>query len=475
MKANPKLSSFSFLTRPAPLLGSLLICCAPSSLLAWGAMHGTITQGALDVLPAWQQELFAGQRSALINDYCMIPDNAQAPANKKLLGPFVVLPNGDIFSHLPFKNRDKNACQIKYYFDKVIETVQANDLDNAARWAGCLLHFLEDSGSPAHTMPGDNMMGLMKDLLPTPEALKNQPLHSLIEEGKLTINIAGYRPQLLGTTSEEAVMNLIERYNAMVRNARSQVIPILQGVYRDAQEEINAGQLRAATMDAQVVADALYSMLCIAKERFNPEETARLAVVDVSSLTPVEVIHQSYFPQHSFFTDPYFGFPVRDGILAGGKQKQTLVLNVAKDGNVSSQEFKHGLGLGTGRRVTYALPDKVYDQFDCMVGLHALLGKEGKVAFKVYADNMAVFDSGEMTGETPAKKVSLPVWGVKEIAIMTESRNTIRGHNYAVIAEPRLRKATDPQKLKLSKDAGIANRALRDAEEPKKVIPVKIE
>jgi len=37
-------------------------------------------------------------------------------------------------------------------------------------------------------------------------------------------------------------------------------------------------------MDAYVVADALYTMLCIAKGRFDPEDVARLAVVDVSSL-----------------------------------------------------------------------------------------------------------------------------------------------------------------------------------------------
>ena len=220
----------ALLSQAALLMTVLLITCTPSRLLAWGAMHGEITRGALDVLPAWQQELLADQRSALISVYCLIPDLAQAEANKKEFGALVVLPNGELFSHLPYKTRDKNAYQIKYYFDRVVETVRANDLNQAARWAGCLLHFLEDSGSPAHTMPGDNQMGLMKDLLPTPEAFQNRPLHGLIEEGKLSINIAGYQPQLLGTTSEEAIMNLIERYNTMVRNARSQVIPILQGV-----------------------------------------------------------------------------------------------------------------------------------------------------------------------------------------------------------------------------------------------------
>jgi hypothetical protein len=459
----------------ALLAVGILACCTPGRLLAWGAMHGTITRGALDVLPSWQQKLFAGQRNELIDTYCLIPDLAQADAHKKEFGPLVVLPNGEAFSHLPFKTRDKNVYQIKYYFDRVVEAVRADQLDQAARWAGCLLHFLEDSGSPAHTMPGDNQMGLMKDLLPTPEAFRNRPLHGLIEEGRLTVDISDYRPQLLGTTSGEAVMHLIERYDAMVRNARSQVMPILQGVYRGAQAEIDAGQLRAATMDAYVVADTLYTMLCIAKGRFDPKELAQLAIVDVSSLTPAEVIHQSYFPQHSYFSDPYFGFPVRDAILAEGKQKQSLLLGVATDGAVVSREFEHGLGLGTGCRVTYALSNRVYDRFDCRVGLHASLGKQGRVVFRVYADGKEVFESGEMTGESPAQQVRLPIWGVHELAIATQSRSKVRGHNYAVIAEPTLRKAVDPQKLQEAAESAIAEATPDKAVMPQPVSKVKVE
>jgi len=80
-----------------------------------------------------------------------------------------------------------------------------------------------------------------------------------------------------------------------------------------------------------------------------------------------------------------------------------------------------------------------------------------------------------MTGESPAQKVSLPVWGLQEISIVTESRNKTRGHNYAVIAEPTLRKATDPQKLEEVKNAMIAEPAPGKAEGPKTLNRVKIE
>jgi hypothetical protein len=273
---------------------------------------------------------------------------------------------------------------------------------------------------------------------------------------------------------DEAVMNLIERYNAMVRNARAQVVPILNGVYRNAQAEVDAGQLRAATVDAQVVADALYTILCIAKGRFDADEAARLALADLSALTPVEVIHQSYFPQHSFFSDPYYGFPLRDGILGLDKQKQPLVLNLARDGKLAPLQFEHGLGLGTGCRITYALPNQVYDKFECVVGLHASLGKEGHVLFRVLADGVPVFESGELTGESPAQAVALPIWGVQEIALVTESRSKTRGHNYAVIAEPTLHKTTDPQKLSERKPTVFPEPTLK-VDEARKLHPSRVE
>ena|ERR1019366_372758 len=59
-----------------------------------------------------------------------------------------------------------------------------------------------------------------------------------------------------------------------------------------------------------------------------------------------------------------------------------------------------------------------------------------KLAFRIYTDGRPVFYSGLMTGGDPAQHVSLPIYGVSEISIETESRNDKRGANYAVIAVP---------------------------------------
>ena len=429
--------------RAVLLVAGLLAILAPARLLAWGEMHARITEAAFDALPEWQRQIMAAQRTTLIEFDCMIPDLVRAPSNRKTLGRFAVLPNGDSFTHEPH-SRHHNVAQMLHYFEQAVQHIRASELDEASRYAGCLLHFLEDCGSPAHSIPGDNQHGLMKDLIPVPEAFRDLPLHGLIEGGSLKIDLTGYHPQLLGTTSGEAVSNLVERFNTMIRNARSQLIPILQGVFQNSQDGIDKGRLRAATMDAQVAADALYTIFSIAKDRFEAEDKARLESVDVSSLTPLEVISQSYFPQNTYFSNPYFGYPVRNGILEGGKQKQPLVLNVIENGKTNLQRFEQGVGLGTHSRLTYALPAKVYDRFECLVGLHALLGKGGSVSFRVYADGEAVFDSGMMTGEDPAKQVSLPVWRVDEISMDVQSQNATPGSNYAVIARPTLSKAKAP-------------------------------
>lgn len=420
--------------------GAILTATAPC-VYAWGkSIHSAITKAALEALPEWQRSLLAAQREALIERYCMIPDNAQA--NQKELGKYILLPNGDRFSHLPYRGRQQNVYQIQHYLERSVDLIRSNDLEEGAKYLGCLLHFLEDSGSPAHVFPGDNQLGLMKDFLGAPDAFKDRGLHSLVEEGHANVNISGYRPKLLGATVEEAASNLVERYGEMVRHVRSQQIPILQAVFRNVPEDADRGRLVAATYDAQVAADAIYTILSIAKNRFEPAELAALDTRDVSSLTPLEMIHQSYFPQFSFYSDPYFGYPIRGGILEGGERKQPLLLNILEDGKTAERQFEHGIGLGSGCRLTYALPEKVYDRFECFVGLHAKLGIGGHVVFRVFANGEAVFQSGTMTAELPAQRVDLPLAGVKEISIVTESRGLPRsGKNYSVIAQPTLFRA----------------------------------
>ncbi len=432
-----------------PLHRSLVVALALGcgSALAWGPMHSSITEAAFDALPEWERGVFTEQRARLIEYDCMIPDYARAASNRAKLGKYAVLPNGDPFTHEPHGHRH-NYEQMLHYVTQAVEHLRANNTDEASRYAGCLLHFLEDCGSPAHSIPGDNQHGLMKDLIAVPEEYRDRPLHGLIEDGQLKLDLAGYQPRLLGTSPEEATFHLVERLHFAIRNARAQVIPILHGMFAKDSAAMDAGRRRAATVDAQISADALHTILCIAKNRFTDAERAKLDSVDVAALTPQEMIAQSYYPQNTFYSNPFFGYPTTDGILKNGTEKIPLVLRVMENGATVEQTFARGLGLGTHSRVSYALPAKTYDRFECRVGLHASLGAEGSVAFRIYADGEAVFDSGIMTGADASRKITLPIWRVRELSIDVEARGTpAPGKNYAVIAEPILSKAKAPPKL----------------------------
>ena len=443
----PPASAFPLRAARIFLLGIALSSLQPGTARAWGPMHSSITEAAFDALPEWERAVLAEQRARLIEYDCMIPDYARAASNRAKLGKYAVLPNGDPFTHEPHSHRH-NYEQMLHYVTQAVEQIRAGNADEASRYAGCLLHFLEDCGSPAHSIPGDNQHGLMKDLIAVPEAFRDRPLHGLIEDGQLKLDLAGYQPRLLGTTPEEATFHLVERLHCAIRNARSQVIPILQGVFANDQPSMDAGRRKAAIMDAQISADALHTILCIGKNRFDDAEKAQLESVDIAALTPLEVIAQAYFPQNSFFSNPFFGYPTPNGILKDGAEKVPLTLNVMTDGAITERTFARGLGLVTHSRVSYALPAKTFDRFECRVGLHAPLGAEGSVAFRIYADGEAVFDSGIMTGADASRKITLPVWRVREISFDIEARGkSAPGKNYAVIAEPLLFKAKTPPKL----------------------------
>src|SRR5205809_127604 len=122
-------------------LAGWLAILAPAELLAWGEMHASITEAAVDALPDWQRELITSQRTTLIEFDCIIPDLVRAPANRKTLGRFATLPNGDPFTHEPH-SRHHNVDQMQHYFEQAVQHVRANELDEASRYAGCLLHFL---------------------------------------------------------------------------------------------------------------------------------------------------------------------------------------------------------------------------------------------------------------------------------------------------------------------------------------------
>ena len=423
-----------------PLLMLLLLALAlvPREGRAWCELpHQAITRAAIQVLPMWQQNILGEERSKLGSGYCLIPDRVYADKENAKFARMDSRP-GEVYLvnlHLPAQ-QPENLETLRYFMGKAVGMLRAGKVADAARFMGTICHMLEDYGSPAHTVPGDNMFTLLQQFLPPPDRMKGKLLHGLIEDGDLAVVIRGYQPRLLGTTVDEAAWRLLHRAHEAIINARSTTIPIIQALYADDAKAVTASQMKAATMDAQVVADAFYTILCLGAEKFDAGERQSLRTVGIGAFFPLEAVNL-YFPQSEFSGSPNWGHARSGGVLEGGTMEVALKLRVEKDGGAVEKRFADGISVCMGKSLTYQVPVGVYRRFTVLAGLHPELGAKGRVAFTIKGDGKQLA-SATIAGDQPAQVFDCDIAGVKQLQLLVTSRGPNAKSNYAIWAEPML-------------------------------------
>ena len=410
----------------------------------WGAPHSTITQAALETLPPWQKEFLGKELQPLGALYCAIPDLVYT---RKDLAPYAMMDSrpGVVYLvnlHLP-ASPTENYDLLRTFMDKAVAALQTNNVADAARYAGTLSHMLEDWGCPAHSVPNDNMFTLFKQFLPPPDAYRYTLLHSPVEGGIFPVALNHRRPHLLGASANEAAFGLLSLSQAATVYARGQVVPIIQALYANDTNACNAAQQKAAVQDANLVADALYTLFCIGRQTFDPTELAALATADLTAYAPLEAANL-YHPQASFFSKPYWGCSTSGVILKDGSKAVPLRLTVTEDGKPAVKTFASGIGTGTRSSLSYLIPQDVYQRSTVRVGLHAELGATGNVTFDVAGNGHSLARVGPITGCMPSRVIDVAVAGVTNIQLTVTSSGGDGTGNYAVWAEPRLVKAPHP-------------------------------
>ncbi|MBB5035106.1 hypothetical protein HNQ65_004714 [Prosthecobacter vanneervenii] len=407
----------------------------PTLALGWGQPHHAITRGALEVLPAWQKDLLGAEFTQLGDSYCMIPDNVFSDKQNARFAKMESAP-GEVYLkilHLPTQQPEYLEV-MRYFMDLAVKSLRDGRRGDAARYIGTICHQIEDYGSPSHTVPGDNMFTLLQQFLPPTEVMKDQLMHGPIENGDFKVSIAGYSPKLLGTTVNEASWRLMHRVHDEILNARSTTVPIIQSLYAGDQESVVKHQLRAATMDAQVVADAVYTILCLGSEKYSAEEKTSLQQVQFGSFFPLEAA-SLYYPQQQFYSSPHWSHPRSGVILAGGSKAMPLKLRLAS----GEKEFANGISAGMGKTLTFLLPKEVYARFTVLAGLHPELGAKGRVEFAVSGDGKPL-RTITLNGTDPATLIECDVSGVSQLQLTLTSRGVDSKSNYAIWAEPTLLK-----------------------------------
>lgn len=416
-----------------PLLLALVL---PRLLLAWGQPHHAITRAALETLPAWQKELLGVEFDALSAQHCLIPDNVYSD---KVNAKFAAMESspGEVYLqklHLPQAEQIVNRESLRYFMQKAVESVQSGQIGDAARYMGTICHVIEDFGSPSHTVPGDNQFTLLQQFMPPTPVMQGKLMHGPIENGDFKVSIDGYEPQLLGTTVEEASWRLLHRVHEVIINARSATVPIMQALYADDSAAVVKHQLRAATKDAQAVADAMHTILCLGTAKFDASARTKCDRVGLSTFWPVEAVHL-YYPQSHFFSAPFWGHAFSDVVMEGGAKAVPIRLRVT-DGE---KTFSRGISTGMGKALTFHLPKSIYRRLTATAGLQAGIGDKGRVEFTVLGDGKTLA-TVIASGSEPAHAIDCDISGVVQLQLSVVSRGLDPKSNYAVWAEPELLK-----------------------------------
>jgi hypothetical protein len=98
----------------------------------------------------------------------------------------------------------------------------------------------------------------------------------------------------------------------------------------------------------------------------------------------------------------------------------TLGLRQTFDANplrLAGRKYERGLGTHANSEIRYRL-DNGYTRLDAEVGVDDEKDGAGTVVFQVFTDGCKVFDSGVMRGKQAARKISVPLDGVEEMALV---------------------------------------------------------
>ncbi len=230
--------------------------CLPHCRAWHDPVHARITRAALHSLPPAMQRLWAAQGDRLILEYSLYPDTYAhvLPATREAMRPFCEV-RGRNIHNVTWDGRE-DIESLEYLREGIVRSMRETDPEAAARFAGVLAHFLEDSTCPAHALtPVDSPLDLMKVMLPPPAGKEDIQLHRLIEASSPEFDLGARVPV------QQSAAKLLERCYRIVKENRWDLAEIVRALYTDDRPALDGYRLRAAKAGAELLADAYYTAL----------------------------------------------------------------------------------------------------------------------------------------------------------------------------------------------------------------------
>jgi hypothetical protein len=431
--------------------------------------HYQVSENVFNNLPPWQREMWMDVRDAFVGPYSGYVDylaphadpercrkieprykelmyidgqycevalaTPVRPGRRAASWPFVRDVGGRpldyVFEPEPF------AKVFSHYFDLAVRSLQTGDYATAAKAAGIVSHIFCDRQPGDHIEPA-LWVGL---ILPPPDDIrpKLSDCDSLTTQ-HVQIPRVPYKPQLLGATAPEAMFRFYHRHLDMMKRSIPQITKMLQAVYRGEPEEAQRILSHNRLQGIEVISDFIYTAFCVAFDRFDGDELAAAATLDLTRIYPM-VNQMDYLYLYGPYTDGVIDF------FAGNKYtKLPPELLVVSDGQTKTKVVRPVLAVlpDSGAqwpekiaRLVYELPvdssgRSVYKRFTCLAGLspklsvHATSGLKGKVAAKVLGDGRTLFEKSPVNGGEAAFEIDAPVEGVRQLELLVTGlhRNT---------------------------------------------------
>lgn len=238
---------------PHPHLGLLLglTTFLARSAAGWGTPHTEITRHALKQLPASDrlEARLGGVRQ--MEDLCWGGDYQGEVHARYAVDDYLLFP---AFPRHSSHLMPQVAETWRPYFLRTLQALRGESPQNAARWLGSFLHFVQDSGSPPHALPTGGV------------------LHTRMENYVLALDlrITGYRPQEWGRDEIAVLDRLDRRMQGLVAFSRERALRLLPLAERNDRLACEPLVLECAQETMRVVADVTHALMGLSEARPRP-------------------------------------------------------------------------------------------------------------------------------------------------------------------------------------------------------------
>ncbi len=339
--------------------------------------HALLGRLAYDALPDWQKELIQLDLSPAAMAKPYFPPSLADSGDK--MGflcaimdlvyyddcrPYATLPDGRWIPHGPpdanwqaagGSGQPKSLTQyvklIELLLERTIAPMREGNWEEAVRHGGALAHFIQEPFTPGHAV--DN--AIFHELFPDPVPDRHMRLHHAFDNacGEITPP----PPRLMGTSIHECAFRLLLDIERGIRCGKRIIWPVIRSVYEGFPQSMQQQLLKEQSrMAVAITTSAWYTAICIARDRFDPSETAALDRLPLLDIDP-------------YFFHAWQYVETLPGCLVQNKRKIPIHVYEQRNGSPAEVEIADGFGMGGHMGIKWFVDGDLYPRFTCEVGL----------------------------------------------------------------------------------------------------------